>query len=49
MSEYYRVLQFATDPTREEMVNTGVVAGASIVVIGFIGYVMYALMSVLPF
>ncbi|HEY9205527.1 MAG TPA: protein translocase SEC61 complex subunit gamma [Candidatus Methanoperedens sp.] len=48
LSEYLRVLKLTRKPSREEFTVIAKVAGAGILLIGFIGFVIYLLISVLP-
>ncbi|MCX8172867.1 MAG: protein translocase SEC61 complex subunit gamma [Archaeoglobaceae archaeon] len=48
LSEYYNVLKMAKKPTWEEFSTTAKVALAVMFIIGFIGFVIYLLMEVLP-
>ena len=48
LSEYVRVLKLTRKPTREEFTIIAKVAGAGILLIGFIGFIIYLLISVMP-
>ena len=48
LSEYTRVLKLTRKPSREEFSIIAKVAGAGILLIGFIGFIIYLLVSVLP-
>ncbi len=48
LSEYLRVLKLTRKPTREEFSLIAKVAGAGILLIGFIGFIIYLLITVLP-
>jgi protein transport protein SEC61 subunit gamma-like protein len=48
LSEYYNVLKMARKPSWEEFSMTAKVALAVMFVIGFVGFVIYLLMEVLP-
>ncbi|VVB90095.1 Protein translocase subunit SecE [uncultured archaeon] len=48
LSEYIRVLKLTRKPTREEFSVIAKVAGAGILLIGFIGFIIYLLISVIP-
>ncbi len=47
-SEYFRVLKLTRKPTREEFTVIAKVAGAGILLVGLIGFIIYLLISVLP-
>lgn len=47
-SEYLRVLKLTRKPTREEFTVIAKVAGAGILLVGFIGFIIYLLVTVLP-
>ncbi len=48
LSEYIRVLKLTRKPTREEFTVIAKVAGAGILLIGFIGFIIYLLITVIP-
>jgi len=48
LGEYVRVLKLTRKPTREEFTVIAKVAGAGILLVGFIGFVIYLLITVLP-
>jgi len=48
LSEYTRVLKLTRKPTREEFTIIAKVAGAGILLIGFIGFIIYLLITVMP-
>ncbi|VVB95902.1 Protein translocase subunit SecE [uncultured archaeon] len=48
LGEYIRVLKLTRKPTREEFNVIAKVAGAGILLVGFIGFVIYLLITVLP-
>jgi len=48
LSEYTRILKLTRKPTREEFTIIAKVAGAGILLIGFIGFIIYLLITVLP-
>ncbi len=48
LSEYTRVLKLTRKPTREEFTVIAKVAGAGILLIGFIGFIIYLLITVIP-
>ncbi len=47
-SEYLRVLKLTRKPTREEFTVIAKVAGAGILLIGLIGFIIYLLVTVMP-
>ncbi len=47
-SEYLRVLKLTRKPTREEFTVIAKVAGAGILLVGFIGFIIYLLITVMP-
>ncbi|MDK2795891.1 MAG: protein transport protein subunit gamma [Archaeoglobaceae archaeon] len=48
VSEYYNVLKMAKKPSWEEFSTTAKVALAVMFIVGFVGFVIYLLMEVLP-
>jgi len=48
LSDYVRVLKLASTPEWEEFSMVAKVAGAGIFLIGFLGFVIFAIMSFLP-
>ncbi len=48
LREYYNVLKMAKKPNWEEFSMTAKVALAVIFVVGFVGFLIYLLMEVLP-
>lgn len=48
LKEYIRVLKLTRKPTREEFSVIAKVAGAGILIIGFIGFIIYLLLTELP-
>jgi len=48
LSEYTRVLKLTRKPSREEFTIIAKVAGAGILLIGFIGFIIYLLITVMP-
>ncbi|WP_394342249.1 protein translocase SEC61 complex subunit gamma [Methanohalophilus profundi] len=48
LKSYYRVLKLSRKPAREEFLMISKVTGAGIVAIGFVGFVVYILLTVLP-
>jgi protein transport protein SEC61 subunit gamma-like protein len=47
-TDYIRVLKLASTPEWEEFSMVAKIAGAGIFLIGFLGFVIFALMSFLP-
>ena len=47
-SSYIRVLKLASTPSTEEFSQVSLVAGAGIVLVGILGFVIFVLMSFLP-
>jgi protein transport protein SEC61 subunit gamma-like protein len=48
LKEYWRVFKLTRKPTREEFKTIAKVSGAGILLIGFIGFVIYLLLTELP-
>lgn len=48
LSEYIRVLKLTRKPSREEFTVIAKVAGAGILLVGFIGFFIYILITVMP-
>ncbi|AEN05070.1 protein translocase SEC61 complex subunit gamma [Halolamina sp.] len=48
LSDYIRVLKLASTPEWEEFSMVAKIAGAGIFLIGFLGFVIFAVMSFLP-
>ena len=48
LGEYLRVLKLTRKPSREEFTVIAKVAGAGILLIGFIGFIIYLLITVMP-
>jgi protein transport protein SEC61 subunit gamma-like protein len=48
LGEYIRVLKLTRKPTREEYTVIAKVAGAGILLVGLIGFIIYLLITVLP-
>ncbi len=48
LSEYTRVLKLTRKPSREEFTIIAKVAGAGILLIGLIGFIIYLLITVMP-
>ncbi len=48
LGEYVRVLKLTRKPSKEEFSVIAKVAGAGILLVGFIGFIIYILISVMP-
>jgi len=48
LGEYIRILKLTRKPTRDEFLVIAKVAGAGILLIGFIGFIIYILITVMP-
>lgn len=48
LNKYVRVLKLATTPDLDEFLDVAKIAGLGVILIGFIGYTIYILMSLLP-
>jgi protein transport protein SEC61 subunit gamma-like protein len=48
LKQYYRILQLTRKPSREEFFTISKVAGAGILLIGAIGFVIYLVMVLIP-
>lgn len=48
LSTYIRVLKLASQPSNDEFMKVALIAGAGITVVGTIGFIIFAVMSVLP-
>jgi protein transport protein SEC61 subunit gamma and related proteins len=48
LGEYLRILKLTRKPTREEFAVIAKVAGAGILLIGFIGFIIYLLIAEMP-
>jgi protein transport protein SEC61 subunit gamma-like protein len=48
LSSYVRVLKMASTPSWEEFSQVALIAGAGVLLVGFLGFVIFAVMSVLP-
>ncbi|GAB3029460.1 protein translocase SEC61 complex subunit gamma [Natronobiforma cellulositropha] len=47
LTSYVRVLKMATTPTREEFMMVSKIAGAGILLVGFIGFIIGSIMLLL--
>jgi protein transport protein SEC61 subunit gamma-like protein len=48
LTSYVRVLKLASTPSSEEFSQVSLIAGAGILLVGFLGFVIFALMSFVP-
>ncbi|NGM69578.1 protein translocase SEC61 complex subunit gamma [Natronolimnobius sp. AArcel1] len=48
LTSYVRVLKMATTPTTEEFTQVAKIAGAGILFVGFIGFIIGTIMMFLP-
>ena len=48
LTSYVRVLKMATTPTTEEFMQVSKIAGAGILFVGFIGFIIATVMLILP-
>ncbi|WP_280536697.1 protein translocase SEC61 complex subunit gamma [Halopenitus sp. POP-27] len=48
LNSYIRVLKLASTPSSEEFLQVSKIAGAGIILIGFLGFLIYMIMSLLP-
>ncbi|QHS17166.1 protein translocase SEC61 complex subunit gamma [Halopenitus persicus] len=48
LNSYIRVLKLASTPSTEEFLQVSKIAGAGILLIGFLGFLIYMIMSLLP-
>jgi len=48
LTSYVRVLKLARTPSTDEFLQVAKIAGAGILLIGFLGFLMFATMSLLP-
>ena len=48
LNSYLRVLKMATTPTYEDFMQVAKIAGAGILIVGFIGFLIFVIMSFLP-
>ncbi|WP_280585505.1 protein translocase SEC61 complex subunit gamma [Halorubrum sp. Boch-26] len=48
LNSYVRVLKLASTPSPDEFLQVSKIAGAGILLVGFIGFLMFAIMSLLP-
>ena len=48
LNSYIRVLKLASTPSRGEFLQVSKIAGAGILLVGFIGFLIFAIMSIVP-
>ncbi|MEF8778394.1 MAG: protein translocase SEC61 complex subunit gamma [Natronomonas sp.] len=48
LTSYIRVLKLASTPTWDEFSKVAMVAGLGILLVGFIGFVIFAIMTFIP-
>ena len=48
INSYIRVLKLASTPSNDEFLQVSKIAGAGILLIGFIGFLIFAIMSLIP-
>ncbi|MGM0590923.1 MAG: protein translocase SEC61 complex subunit gamma [Halobacteriota archaeon] len=48
LASYVRVLKLASTPSWNEFSQISKIAGAGILLVGFLGFVIFAIMSLLP-
>lgn len=48
LNEYIRVLKLTRKPSREEFSVIAKVAGAGILLVGFIGFIIYIIITIIP-
>ncbi len=48
LTSYVRVLKLASTPSWEEFSRVALIAGAGIVIVGLIGFVIFVLMNFVP-
>lgn len=48
LSSYIRVLKLASTPSMDEFSQVSLVAGAGIVLVGILGFIIFALMTFIP-
>ncbi|PSP95413.1 protein translocase SEC61 complex subunit gamma [Halobacteriales archaeon QS_4_62_28] len=48
LTSYVRVLKLASTPSWEEFSRVALIAGAGIVLVGLIGFVIFVLMTLVP-
>lgn len=48
LNSYLRVLKMATTPTTEDFIQVAKIAGAGVLLVGTIGFLIFVIMSFLP-
>jgi protein transport protein SEC61 subunit gamma-like protein len=48
LTSYVRVLKLASTPSTEEFSQVSLVAGAGIMLVGFLGFVIFVIMTFMP-
>ncbi|GAA0553973.1 protein translocase SEC61 complex subunit gamma [Halorubrum ejinorense] len=48
INSYIRVLKLASTPSNDEFLQVSKIAGAGILLVGFMGFLIFAIMSLLP-
>ena len=48
LNSYLRVLKMATTPTPEDFIQVAKIAGAGVLLVGFIGFLLFVIMQLLP-
>ena len=48
LNSYIRVLKLASTPTWDEFWQVSKIAGAGVILVGFLGFIIFAIMSFLP-
>ncbi len=48
LNSYVRVLKLASTPSTDEFLQVSKIAGAGIILVGFLGFLIFAIMSLLP-
>ncbi|WP_418282773.1 protein translocase SEC61 complex subunit gamma [Halorubrum sp. DTA98] len=48
LNSYIRVLKLASTPSTDEFLQVSKIAGAGILLVGFIGFLIFSIMSLLP-
>jgi len=48
LNSYIRVLKLASTPSSDEFLQVSKIAGAGILLVGFMGFLIFAIMSLLP-
>lgn len=48
LNSYIRVLKMASTPTTEDFLQVAKIAGAGVLLVGTIGFLIFVLMSLLP-